>query len=275
VSPVTRVASDRRFRRAQLKPARRRRKWHGFARRAIQFAVVAPALVYGASRASMAAANAEVLRIDRIRVHGTERLTHGDVLAILTGLQGESLLWTDLNAWRRRLLSSPWVRDAALRRSLPSTVEVVISERRPIGIGRINGDMYLVDDRGVIIEQYGPQYAQFDLPVIDGLSAAPAGGTMTDASRADLAARLIASVAAKPAIARRLSQIDVSDAHNASVILTGDSAVIRLGDDRFLARIESYIQLAGALRERVSDIDYVDLRFDDRIYVRPAVKSRR
>jgi cell division protein FtsQ len=272
---VARVASDRRFRRAQLKPARRRGAWYGFVRRVVQFAVLAPALVYGASRASTAAADADVLRIDRIRVHGTERLTHGDVLAILTGLQGESILWTDLDAWRRRLLASPWVRDAALRRSLPSTVDVAISERRPIGIGRINGDMYLVDDRGVIIDQYGPQYAQFDLPLIDGLTAAPAGGTMTDASRADLAARLIASIAAKPSIARRLSQIDVSDAHNASVILSGDTAVIQLGDDQFLARIESYIQLAAALRERVSDIDYVDLRFDDRIYVQPAVKARK
>ena len=33
--------------------------------------------------------------------------------------------------------------------------------------------------------------------------------------------------------------------------------------------MESYLQLAAALRDRVSDIDYVDLRFDGRIYVRP------
>src|SRR5262249_56571485 len=32
----------------------------------------------------------------------------------------------------------------------------------------------------------------------------------------------------------------------------------------------SYLDLAPTLRERVADIDYVDLRFDDRIYVRPA-----
>jgi cell division protein FtsQ len=274
VSPVTRIASDRRFRRAQLKPARRRGKWSGFVKRAVQFAALATALVYGASRASTVAAESDMLRIDRIVVQGNERLSQGDVLAILTGLTGESLLWTDLDAWRRRLLSSPWIREAALRRSLPSTVDVVISERRPIGIGRISGDMYLVDDRGVIIDQYGPQYAQFDLPIIDGLSAAP-GGTMTDTARADLAARVIAALTAKPAIASRLSQIDVTDAHNASVILTGDAAVIQLGDDEFLTRIESYIELAGALRERVTDIDYVDLRFDNRIYVRPMVKPER
>ena len=115
-----------------------------------------------------------MLQIDRIVVRGNERLSSGEVLAVLNGLRGESLVWTDLDAWRRRLLASPWVRDAALRRSLPSTVEVVVSERQPIGIGRIDGDLYLVDERGVIIDQYGPQYADLDLPIIDGLSAAPA-----------------------------------------------------------------------------------------------------
>ena len=270
MSPVTSIASDRRFRRAQVTPVRRRSRWYAFARRAAQCGVLAVAIAYAVAHAPAIAAHARMLRVERIVIRGNERLSQGDVLAILTGLHGESLLWTDLNRWRRRLLASPWVRDAELRRSLPSTIDIVISERQPIGIGRINGDTYLVDDRGVIIDQYGPQYAQFDLPMIDGLSASPAeGGTMTDAARAELAARVIASIGAKPAIARRLSQIDVSDAHNASVILSGDSAVIRLGDDRFLARVEAYVQLAAALRERMNEIDYVDLRFDDRMYVRP------
>src|SRR5207247_1413567 len=106
-----------------------------------------------------------------------------------------------------------------------------------------------------------------------GLSAAPNGsGGMTDEARADLAARLIAAVQAKPEIMRRLSQVDVTDAHNASVILAGDPAVIYVGEDQFVPRLQSYLQLAAALRERVADIDYVDLRFDDRIYVRPSAK---
>jgi cell division protein FtsQ len=222
----------------------------------------------------MVAAHAHVLQVQRIIVRGNERLSEGDLLAVLTGLRGESLLWTDLNAWRRRLLSSPWVRDAALRRSLPSTVEVVISERRPVGIGRIHGEMYLVDDRGIVIDQYGPQYADLDLPIIDGLSAAPSeSATMTDDGRAGLAARVIAAIKIQPSVARRLSQIDVSDVHDAAVILSGDPAVIHLGEDLFLQRLESYLQLASTLHERVTDIDHVDLRFDDRIYVRPAGKT--
>lgn len=258
------------------------------ARPAIRYSLAAAVVAFAIDRGVRVSANAHVLQVDRIVVHGNERLSRGEVLAVLSGLRGESLLWTDLDAWRRRLLASPWVRDAALRRSLPSTVEVVVSERQPIGIARINGDLYLVDERGVIIDQYGPQYADFDLPIIDGLTATagtetnapgtdPKSGSvpgvpdsLTDERRAELAARLMAALKAKPEVARRLSQIDVTDLHNVSVILSGDPAVLQLGEDQFLPRLQSYLDLAKTLRDRVADIDSVDLRFDDRIYVRPA-----
>jgi cell division protein FtsQ len=270
VSPIA-APSDRRFRRAHVRPARRRRDWWSLVKPIARYGLIGIVLIYVAYRAASVAAHARVLQIDRIVVRGNERLSKGEVLAVLSGLRGESLVWTDLDAWRRRLLASPWVRDAALRRSLPSTVEVVILERDPIGIGRINGDMYLVDDLGVVIDQYGPQYADLDLPIIDGLSAPPGdGGGMTDESRADLATRLIAALKAEPDIASRLSQVDVTDLHNASVILAGDSAIIELGEEQFLQRIRSYLELAPALREQVPDVDSVDLRFEGRIYVRPA-----
>ena len=63
--------------------------------------------------------------------------------------------------------------DAAIRRVFPGTVAVAISERQPMGIGRIGDDLYLIDDRGGIIDEFGPNYAEFDLPIIDGLAAAP------------------------------------------------------------------------------------------------------
>jgi cell division protein FtsQ len=275
MSPVAPVAADRRFRRAHVKPSRRRTGWRALVRPIVKGLLVALATAYALYRGATIVVHAHVLTVDRIVVSGNERLSKGEVIAVLNGLRGESLLWTDLDRWRRRLMASPWVRDAALRRSLPSTVDVVVWERQPMGVARINGDMYLVDDGGVIIDQYGPQYADIDLPIIDGLGASKGGGTMTDEARAELAARVIAAVKPRQAIAGRLSQIDVSDVHNASVILTGDPAVIEIGEDQFLARLQSYIELAPALHERVPLIDYVDVRFDERVYVRAAKAEKK
>jgi len=263
--------ADRRFRRAHVKPARRRRNWSARLVPLAMYGLLGVLVVYALYRGSSVVADAHVLNVDRIVVRGNERLAEGDVLAVLSGLRGESLMWTDLDRWRRRLLASPWVRDAVLRRSLPSTVEVVVWERQPIGIGRINGEMYLVDEAGVIVDEYGPQYADMDLPIIDGLTrSADQDGAGTDEARAGLAARVITALRPKPAVARMLSQVDVTDVRNAAVILNGDSAVIQLGDDQFLPRLQGYLELAASLRARVPEIDYVDVRFDSRIYVRPA-----
>jgi cell division protein FtsQ len=273
---VSQIAApaDRRFRRSHVKPARSRRTRRALVRPAAMLVFVIVALLFGLARGRALMGQLGVLQVDRVVVHGNQRLSKGEVLAVLGGLRGQSLFLTDLDAWRGRLLSSPWVRDAALHRSLPSTVDVMISERQPIGVSRQNGEMYLVDERGVVIDEYGPQYADLDLPIIDGLTTSPASASTTDTARAELAARVIAAVRNTPDIARKVSQIDVSDLHNATVMLSGDSAVLYLGDDQFLQRLQSYIELRPALHDRVAEMDYVDLRFDERIYVRPAERVR-
>ncbi len=209
-----------------------------------------------------------MFHIAQINVRGNHRLSKGEILAMLQDLRGQSVLAADLADWRRALLSSPWVADASLRRTLPSTVDVVILERVPLGIGRINGLLYLVDDRGSVIDEYGPGYADLDLPVIDGLSSAP-GAENSNLYRALLARRLLDALRVQNMVSQ-ISQIDVSDARNAVVLLEGDPTLIRLGDERFVERLQSYHQLAPTLRDQVPAIDYVDLRFNERVYVGPA-----
>src|SRR4030095_15419139 len=111
----------------------------------------------------------------------------------------QNILAVTLDDWQQKLLSSPWVESATIRRVLPSTLEIFVHERRPMGMGRIGAAMYLIDARGVIIDEYGPAYADIDLPIIDGLSTSPRdGGSMIDIARAEFAARLIGTVAARP-----------------------------------------------------------------------------
>jgi hypothetical protein len=51
--------------------------------------------------------------------------------------------------------------------------------------------------------------------------------------------------------------------------------MLRLGEDDFVNRVQEYLDLEPTLRERVAEIDYVDLRFDERLYVRPVDKKKR
>src|SRR5512140_771698 len=264
--------AEKNFRRASVRPARkagRAARWVSW--RLARWVGAGLLVAYAGYRGTTLVLHASALQVRRIEVHGNVRLSSGEVQAIVEGLRGSSILTADLPGYRRRLLDSPWVADVALRRVLPSTVEVFVSERRPIGLCRLGASLYLVDGRGTLIDEYGPQYAEFDLPIIDGLMRAPdAGQPAVDEQRAELAARVIDALTPHKAIAARVSQIDVRDAHDAVVLLQNDPALLHLGEDRFVERLQAYVDLAPALHQRVANIDYVDLRFDERVYVRPA-----
>lgn len=262
--------ADRRFRRAHVSPARRRPWWRPTWLAVVRASLLSAAVAYGAYRLADIALSAEVLSVSQITVSGNVRLSTGEVLALLEGLRGANLITADLGHWRQKLLSSPWVADAAIRRVLPNTVIVHVTEREPLGIARIGTRLYLLDDRGLVIDEFGPNYADLDLPVIDGLADWPdEGGLLVHVERAALVVRLLSELEARPALASRISQIVVQSARDLSVVLKGDTAVLRLGGERFAERLQAYLDLAPALRERVPQIDYVDLRFDERIYVRP------
>lgn len=266
----TPIATDKRFRRAHVKPSRKRSPASKHAWLAARLFVLVLVLGYATYRGVALIAAASSLQIGHMTVRGHERLSTGEVLALVDGLRGQNILAVSLDEWQQKLLSSPWVESATIRRVLPSTVEISINERRPMGIGRLGTAMYLLDGKGVIIDEYGPAYADIDLPIIDGIAAAPHdGGSIVDVTRAEFAGRVITALAARPEISKRVSQIDVANLHDAVVILDGDAALLHLGDDEFVARLQQYIDLAPALHERLAGIDYVDLRFDERMYVRP------
>lgn len=262
--------SDKRFRRAQVKPAGRR---GGGLRRvalALRLTVLGTLVAVGAWRIVTLVSESPALRLATISVHGNDRLSTGEVLALLAELRGRNILGVDLEASRARLLSSAWVESAVVRRVLPSTLDVVVRERVPIGIARLGRDLYLVDRHGVVIDEYGAAYADLDLPVIDGLASPPQDGApLVDQRRTALVARLLGDVAGHERLASRLSQIDVRDAHDAVVLLDGDTVMLRLGDRDFAARLQGYLDVSSALKERVAAIDTVDLRFGERMYVRP------
>jgi cell division septal protein FtsQ len=265
-----RAPADRRFRRAQLTPAGRRGWRAGMAWRMASRAGLVALVVVGVFKGAGAALDTPQLRVQHIAVKGAEKLSAGEIDVLAAGLRGDHILTADLESYRARLLHSPWVATASLRRVLPATIEIVLTERRPIGLARVSGRLFLMDATGVVIEEHGAQHAQYDLPIIDGLHGdVRETGFLIDPARALLAARLIEATAADPRVGPRVSQVDVSDAHNAVVLLDGDRALLHVGEAEFVKRLRSYLTLAPTLRERLDEIDYVDLRFDERIYVRP------
>ncbi len=265
------LRSDKRFRRNQAGPGRRRRL-----RRRPIWSVLRAAAGLGlvalvGYRTAAWASETPWLRVTHVTIAGNERLSKGELLGLLDGLTGECILLTDAARWRERVLASPWVAEATVSKRFPSTVEVVVRERHPIGIARLHDELYLVDAGGTAIDQFGPRYGEFDLPIIDGLLQPKGDGPPEiDRDRSGLAARVLASIRSRPELSSHVSQIDVSEPEDVRVILDSDPAVVRLGSDRFAERLQAFVELSPAIRQHVPEIDYVDLRIEERVAVKPS-----
>jgi cell division septal protein FtsQ len=268
---AVKAPEDKRFRRSRVKPASRRHAealhWTLAAAKGAVLVGAIVGLTTLAGRAVLASAR---FTIENVLVTGNHRLSDGEVTALLEGLRGQHILRADLGQWRARLLESPWVSTADVRRSLPATIEVVITERHALGIGRLDDRLYLLDEQGEVIDDYGPDYADLDLPIVDGLMASDDAQRR---ARATLAGRVLDAVASRRDLAAVISQVDVSDPRDAVAILDNDPARLHLGDRDFVERLRSYLDLKPALQTRVPAMDYVDLRFDSRVFVRPAADA--
>ena len=267
------TTTDRRFRRAHVKPSRRRRA--ETTRRLVVGTVVIVIVFVTLCAFALPEVirTARFLQVDNIVVEGNRRVSEGEVLALVGQLRGQNIVTVDLEAHRDELLSSGWVENATLSRVLPSTVKVGVTEREPVGLARFGGRLYLMDGSGTLIEEYGPRFADVDLPIVDGLSVAQ--GEAVDERRAELASSLISTLAADRDLASRVSQIGVGDPYDAVVLLNDGPTLIHLGHEQFVQRLRQYLELAPTLRGYVPEIDYVDMRFENRVFVRGAVPGER
>jgi len=257
--------ADKRFRRSDARPTRKR-SWRSVARRYAVLAAAALLALVSVVWAGTAVMDAGRFRIGTIAVHGTAYLAADEVRALVKGIEGESIFRVKLEEYQLRVLDNPWVSAAKLRRVFPSTVDISIIERTPLALGRLNGQLYLVDATGTIIDAAGPQYSAFDLPIVDGLLTDESNGGTADPRRAQLMERLLAELAPRADLRKRVSQVDVSDPRNAIVLLAGEPARLYLGDTKFLERLQTYEQAQAGIREHVRAIDYFELRFD-RVFV--------
>jgi cell division protein FtsQ len=261
------AALDRRFRRPDVRPERRRlvrATWRVV--RWVGPSVAAALVALWLWQVLMASG---WLEVRHIVIRGHNRLTTAEVEDLLRGLRQENILRVALDAYQQRLLESRWIERATFSRVLPTTIDVEIVERTPMAIARLGRQLYLVDQTGMIIDEYRPEHRDFDLPIVDGLVSSPASREpLVDADRVRLTGQLLAAFDGRPDLRSRLSQVNVSNERDAVVMLDDDPTWLHLGDARFVDRLTTYLDLAPTLRERFEAIEAVDLRFGERVFVR-------
>jgi cell division protein FtsQ len=200
------------------------------------------------------AANSVGFRITEVALSGQHEVSREDVLA-LAGITGRSsLLFLDAGQARLRLLTNPWIEQAAVLKLYPDRVRIEIKERQAFALWQKEGRVYLISADGTVLETFVPQRFS-SLPLVVGEGAAHGAQAFLDLLKRYPA--VAKSVEASVLVAERRWNLHLK------------SGLEVLLPERAPARaLDTLVDLDRDKKLLTRDIVAVDLRLSDRVTVR-------
>jgi len=255
-----RISSDRLWRRVA-----RRARW--IAGR-IMLLLSGAAVVAAAGLGGAWIAGSSRFAVASVEVSGHSRMTREQIDAAAAIPPGVNLFALDVRRVVERLEAVPLIRRAAVVRSAPDHVTVVVEERRPFTLVHTAG-LHWIDEEGVDLGPE-PRAVRLGAPVLSGLAPEDLAGK----GRASASERAAGGIAllrlllrARSSLLGQISEIDVSRSEG-PVLYMVDGVEVRLGKEDWearLGRLQGVLAQLGAAGDAVTS---VDLRFRDQVVLR-------
>jgi cell division septal protein FtsQ len=196
--------------------------------------------------------------VKKLSVSGLRRVEENQIIAKAGFGVGANVFRVNLLEIRKRVEELQWVRHAIVQRVLPDQIIIKIIEREPIGLARIQGEIYQFDIDGKILDPDPIRGSSF--PILDGLRA--------DSDKDNLPKVLTYKKILEELGPNSLSQIHINASGEVTVVSSNDPFLVNLGATDFRNRWIKYLQLKPQIQQRYPLAVRVDLRFKNQVIVR-------
>ena len=224
----------------------------------------------------------EVLRPLRLRyfqiadliIEGNRQVPTAAIVSSLGLAPGTSILEVDLKELAGQIMRNPLIKTASISRRLPAALLIRVSERIPLAVV-LADRAYLVSDDGLIVKEAGPQEIS-GLPLLRVRVEHPVGeGERLDVSRLEQGAHLWQQFHRHTiGPGSEAMEIRLESDGSCTLLLGQGMPYLRFREDALrwqLDRLARVLQIRGiSLRE----LEYADLRFADKVIVKPLPKER-
>ncbi len=208
--------------------------------------------------------------VRRVLISGSPSAPKAQLQSVTQRAIGQNIFAADLQGLQGQMESQSWIKVATVKRRIPDALLIQVEERVPEVLARIGSTLYLADGEGVLLDRFGPRYADYDFPILTGLDRA---GRETLKRRIALGAAFVSALyRSRPELADQVSQVDVGRDDFLEVRLNDGSAPLRVSPDAFVLNLDNYLAVRNYLAANYGAIEYVDLRWKDRITVLPAAQ---
>ncbi len=253
-------------------------RWKKFFHRLLTFLVLSTSgvlILAGGILGSQLLLASDMFHVDQVRVEGNERLPAREVVAQSNIQTGQSTFDLELEKIGAELQKNPWIREAAVQRIFPRLVVINIREREPVAIVNL-GYLYYVDKFGEVFKVLSSADS-LDLPVVTGVGREL---YLRDRKKAQQQLKKVVSLIAhlnqrKGFRLDHVSELNIDRQNNIRLYTTVGAVPIRLGQDRFAAKLDRMERVYGELQPRLRALESIDLRVDGRVIVKISKKEPR
>jgi cell division protein FtsQ len=203
--------------------------------------------------------------IRSIEISGIVHAPRGAIEAVTRQYAGANLFRLDLETLRARLRTQPWVESVAVEKKLPDTLQVAIIERKPAALVATPGGLRYVDRNGIVFAPLSPEVGDPDLPLIADTAGSDVRAAVTFLERLRVE---------RPDLYARVSQITATRAEGFAIWDRDLDTTVYVGAGG-REKWTAIHQIAQAEGWGPGAIEYADVRFRDRIVIKPkdAVRS--
>jgi cell division protein FtsQ len=199
-------------------------------------------------------------RVETVEVQGTQRMSDRTIVAA-ADLLGRSMLTADLAAAQRAVYQLPLVSSVRIERDWPSTVRIIVEERRPWGTWEQAGVDYLIDREGVVIA-VGERLPAGAPAIRSSEPGSRIVGDRVDYQAVDAAAEIYELLPRQ--LGTTVEEVAFIKGKGVQVT-TADGQVALFGDSSSIAyKLAVWAALAAEARQRHIAYTTIDLRYGNR-----------
>jgi cell division protein FtsQ len=220
----------------------------------IAFAIVVYIVLYSRSLNSL-------YPVKQIIFNGNRHLSDDEIKTLAGVHSHDSLILLSSGKISSQLLRSPWIRSVSIQKVLPDTLSMTIREAEPFALLEMNKHLFLVDERGKLLEELRENSIPF-LPVIAG-DPYKEKGALVEAIR-------LAKVMNDKGLSSGKDRIEIEAHRPDELAVTIDGIVVKVGEGGYEEKLEKLLYLEEDIKRMGIQVDYIDLRFAGKAIVKPA-----
>lgn len=207
--------------------------------------------------AIIATMTSPLFNIKKITVTGNNKITNEEIISLSQINIEENTYKTNMKKAKSKILENPYIKSVEIKRKLPSSVEIIIEERKTTFMIEYGSSYVYINNQGYILEASSEK---LEVPILQGTETMiedfiPGNRMCAEDLEKMSTVIKIMEIAANNEISSLITRIDIQSKQNYKIVFETEQKVAYIGDETDLntkiLNIKSILEKESGIRGEI------------------------